>query len=232
MTNPRAPAFAAVLTVPGIPRNLWSDPGNILAYDNLLDAWGADREQPDTPCTDVTVRIALELLEHEAIVPEAYKDSRGIWTWGVGVTNNSGHFVDRYKDNPQTIKRCIEIFVWLMRERYLPGVLDAFRGHPLAEHELGAALSFHYNTGQIAAAEWVRLVKDGKRDAARDAFMNYSRPKEIIARRKAERDLFFDARWTSDGKVVVYDVGKPSYNPKWSSARLIDVRDALAEALK
>lgn len=226
----RAAIFAAFRAAkPG----LFDDPAWIGIVDGICDDAGIARDGGNgSPCTAVTAAIALELLEHEAIVLEAYKDSRGIWTWGVGVTSRSGHAVERYKDNPQTIKRCLEIYLWLLRERYLVGVLDAFKGYPLTESELGAALSFHYNTGQIAAAEWVRLVKEGKRDQAREAFMNYSRPKEIIARRKAERDLFFDGKWTSDGKVVVYEVGKPSYNPKWSSARLIDVRDALAEALK
>lgn len=207
---------------------------DVAVGDAVLDGAGFPRaeESPPVVVTDITPRMVLEILEHEAIVLEAYKDSVGKWTWGVGVTSASGHSVERYKDNPQPIKRCLEVYIWLLRERYLPGVLAAFKDHPLAEHELGAALSFHYNTGQIAAANWVSLVRQGKRDEAREAFMNWSRPKEIIGRRKLERDLFFDGRWASDGKVTVYDVAKPSYSPKWSSARQVDVTQALAEAMK
>jgi len=49
-------------------------------------------------------KVMLEVISHEGIVPEAYKDSKGIWTWGIGVTSASGHKVfPRYVDNPQTI---------------------------------------------------------------------------------------------------------------------------------
>lgn len=199
--------------------------------DGVLARAGLIQRPSTGPATDLTPRIVAEILEHEAIVLEAYKDSVGVWTWGVGVTSKSGHSVERYKDNPQTVQRCIEVYVWLLRENYLPGVLAAFSGYPLTEHELGAALSFHYNTGAINSAEWVKLVKAGRRDEARTAIMNWAKPKEIIGRRKLERDLFFDGRWTSDGRVTVYEVAKPSYSPKWSSARQVDVSAAIAGAL-
>ena len=52
----------------------------------------------------ITVKIAQEIVSHEAIVREAYKDSVGVWTWSVGITNASGHKVfPRYKDNPQSL---------------------------------------------------------------------------------------------------------------------------------
>ena len=182
--------------------------------------------------TVLTERMVLEILEHEAIVREAYKDSVGVWTWGVGVTNASGHRVDRYRDKPATMERVLEVYVWLLRQKYLPEVLTAFAPVVLTEYELGAALSFHYNTGAIGRAEWVRLFKQGKHDAARQAFMHWSKPREIIGRRKAERDLFFDRKWTSDGRVIEYRrVRKPSYQPDWSSAHLVDVRDALKAAM-
>lgn len=224
----REPIFDSVRRL--VP-DVWSDPGNILAMDNVLDGLGVPRAQSVAAVDHLTDRIVLEILEHEAIVPEAYKDSVGVWTWGVGVTNASGHAVMRYKDNPQTIQRCLEIYVWLLRTKYLPSVLAAFHGHPMAEHELGGALSFHYNTGAIGRANWVKLVKAGEREKARTAFMDWSKPKEIIGRRKCERDLFFDAKWTSDGRVTVYDVAKPSYSPRWSSARQVDVTDELNAVL-
>ena len=115
------------------------------------------RSEPsaDYPIDGITLRVALELLSHEAIVREAYKDSVGVWTWGVGVTDASGHKVQRYIDSPQTIERCLEIYVWLLRTRYAPAVRKAFEGHNLSEHEFAAALSFHYNTGAIGRATWV-----------------------------------------------------------------------------
>lgn len=163
--------------------------------------------------TTITPRIAAELLYHEGLVREAYKDSVGIWTWGVGITDASGHKVGRYKDNPQTIEKCLEIYLWALREKYLPTVLQTFAGHKLTEAQLGAALSFHYNTGAIASADWVRKWKEGDKEGARRAILNWSKPKEIIGRRKGEQALFFDGKWSGDGTVLVYNVAKPSYQP-------------------
>ena len=161
----------------------------------------------------LSLRTVVELADHEGLVLEAYKDVRGIWTWGVGVTSASGHRVERYIDNPSTIQRAIEVYEWLLRTKYLPDVLEAFRGHRLSESQLAAALSFHYNTGAIKRARWVRLWKAGDIEGARRSFMSWSRPQAIIPRRRAEQRLFFDGVWSSDGQVLIFDVAKPSYRP-------------------
>lgn len=177
---------------------------------------------------EVTLRGAAELISHEAIVQEAYKDSVGIWTWGIGVTNASGHVVyPRYKDNPQTIQRCLEIFVWLLREKYAPDVLKAFGDYRLTEAQFAAALSFHYNTGAILTASWVKLWQQGKVAAARESIMEWKKPASIVERRGKERDLFFDGKWSGDGKATVYPVSKPSYAPAWGKASRIDIMPAL-----
>lgn len=226
MTDPRKPIFDAVRAA--APPCLFNDAGNVLALDNLLDAFGVPRDEAKDSVTDLTPAIVLEVIEHEGIVPEAYKDSVGVWTWGVGVTDASGHSVGRYKDNPQTIAKCLEIYLWLLREKYLPAVLAAFEGRPLSENELGAALSFHWNTGAIGQADWVKDVLRGDMAAARASILNWRSPPEILSRRTSERDLFFDGRWVSDGKVSVWGVSKPSYKP--SGAKLVAITNEL-EAL-
>lgn len=170
----------------------------------------------------------LEIISHEGIVKEAYKDSVGVWTWGVGVTDASGHKVQRYKDNPQTLEKVVAIFKWLLETKYLPAVLKAFEGHDLTEAQLTAALSFHYNTGAIARASWVKSFKEGQLTRARREFMNWRSPSEIIPRREKERDLFFNGIWSNDGHAVVYTrVRKPSYVPDWSSAKQVDLKGEL-----
>lgn len=184
------------------------------------------------PKGPITTRVALELLAHEGMVLEAYKDSKGIWTWGIGVTNMSGHEVyPRYKDKPQTIRRVLEIYIWLLENRYLPAVLKEFAGHELSEAQLAAALSFHYNSGRIAVASWCDDWKAGRIAEARAGIMQWKKPPEIIERRKKERDLFFDGRWSSDGKVNLYEVNKPSYTPRWGSVRRIDVSNEIVQLL-
>jgi len=171
----------------------------------------------------LSLKTLVELASHEGIVLEAYKDSKGIWTWGIGVTSRSGHHVERYKDNPQTLDKVFDIYEWLLRTKYLPEVLKTFNGYELSESQLAAALSFHYNTGAIGSATWVKSWKAGSVAQAKREFMNWKSPKEIIPRREKERDLFFEGKWSNkDGKVTVYtEVNKPSYTPKWSSAKQI-----------
>lgn len=186
---------------------------------------------PVKPGDPLTYRVALELIDHEAIVLEAYRDSKRIWTWGIGVTDKSGHLVGRYKDAPQTIEHVLAIYIWLLRNQYIPDVLQAFAGYALSETEFAAALSFHYNTGAIGRATWVQLVKAGNVDEARERFMDWKRPPEIIARRQKECALFFDGKWSHDQFVTLYPVSKPSYSPEWRAATKVDVSADLAAAL-
>lgn len=177
-------------------------------------------------------RMLLEIAEHEGLVLEAYLDSVGVWTWGFGVTDKSGHLVGRYRGRRSTIIRAIEIYEWLLRTKYLPEVVAAFRGRELTEAQLTAALSFHWNTGAIAQADWVQSFLLGRRDKAWAEFLHWSRPREIIARRKAERDLFFDGRWSGDGVVLMYDRVRANGTIDWRSAQQIDIRDEVRAALR
>lgn len=171
----------------------------------------------------ITPRMAAELAGHEALVRELYKDSVGVWTWSIGVTNASGHIVHpRYKDAPQSIDRCFDIYVWLLQTKYAPTVRKAFAGHSLTEAQFAAALSFHYNTGAILTADWVKLWKAGEIAQARTTIMNRRKPAEIIPRREKERDLFFDGKWSGTGKVRVLGVRKPSYQPDFRSSETVD----------
>lgn len=180
----------------------------------------------------LTARVALELVSHEAIVREAYRDVVGVWTWGVGVTEASGHVVcPHYVDRPQTLRWCLEMYLRLLRETYAPAVLSCFEDHDLTEHQFGAALSFHYNTGAIATATWVEEWKRGETEAARDSFMNWRKPPQIIPRRERERDLFFDGIWSSDGTVLEFPVEKPSYQVDPTGKKPVDVRMILEDLL-
>ena len=190
---------------------------------------------PSSPAVEpgtITLRTALELVGHEAIVQEAYRDSEGIWTWGVGVTDSSGHSVMRYKDNPQPIAHVLAVYVWLLRQSYLPDVLKAFAGHALTEAELAAALSFHYNTGAIRKSEWVSDVLAGKPQAARAFLENhYLNGGDLQQRRNKEAALFFDGKWSNDGTALVIPVRKPSYQPDFRHAQRLDITADMTAAL-
>lgn len=174
----------------------------------------------------ITERIALEVVSHEAIVTQAYKDSVGVLTWGVGITDASGHKVGRYLGKPQTVQHCLDVFIWALK-RYADDVIKAFAPIVLNEHQLGGALSFHYNTGDIGRASWVKSFKAGDKTLARKQFMEWSKPKEIIPRRQKECDLFFDGKWSAGGKVLVIEKVTPKLAPDFKSGKSVDIRPDL-----
>lgn len=179
----------------------------------------------------LTVKVFMELLAHEAIVREMYKDSVGVETWSAGLTAKSGINVRKYKDNPASMQECIDAVADRLRQVYIPRVEQAFKGHTLTEAQFAAALSFDYNTGAVTRADWVKDFLAGNRIKAYTSIMNWRSPPEIIGRREKERELFFNGVWTQDGKTTVYEVNKPSYYPRWSSARRVDVTAEVIKAI-
>jgi lysozyme len=178
----------------------------------------------------ITYRTAIEVASHEAIVRQAYKDSVGVWTWSVGLTSATGHDVTRYIGKPQTMQRCLEVYVWAL-DKYADRVRKAFAGYPLSEAQFAAALSFEWNTGSIGKASWVRLWKEGKIAAAKSAFMDWSKPAEIVPRRQKERDLFFDGKWSNNGTVTEYTRVSANGTPVWGSAKKVNIEADLKAAL-
>lgn len=177
---------------------------------------------------NITPRAVLEIASHEALVRQAYKDVKGVWTWGFGITSASGHKVTRYIGKPQTLEKCLEVYLWALGN-YAEAVDAEFAGHALTEEQFAAALSFHWNTGSIRSASWPDLWKDGKIEEARKSFLSWRKPSSIIPRREAEAALFFDGVWSATGLVPEYGVTK-NHTPDWSSRKLIDIRPAV-EAL-
>lgn len=158
----------------------------------------------------LTSRCIAYLGHKEGLTTEAYKDSVGVWTWALGVTNASGHNVDRYKDKPSSLEEALDVSVWLIREKYFPAVNKAFPN--LTEPQLAAALSFHWNTGAISR------LKGNFANATQ-----WHKPASLVPRRDEEQDLFNDGKWPKSLLVPLYPVSKPSYAPGFGKAKLIDI---------
>lgn len=136
------------------------------------------------------------LIAHEGIVPGPYLDSVGVWTYGIGHTAAAGY------PNPASLPRGVpadldaalaEVFKVFTDdlEAYAEAVSRAIRV-PVAQHEFDAAVSFHYSTGRISTATWVKTLNVGSRERAADQIMNWRSPAEIIPRREDEQTLFRD----------------------------------------
>jgi lysozyme len=177
----------------------------------------------------VDAEVALEVAAHEALIRQTYRDSVGVLTWCVGMTNATGHTVERYIGKPQTLQHCMNIYAWAL-ENYADGVREAFKGLKITKGQFAAALSFHWNTGAIKRATWVQHFRAGNDAAARKAIMNWKTPPEIEDRRKKERALFFDGKWSNTGTMLEYTRVTAAMNPDWGSGKRINVAAELAKA--
>ncbi|MGE0845935.1 MAG: lysozyme [Flavobacteriaceae bacterium] len=178
---------------------------------------------------------AMEVASHEAVVRQAYRDSGGKWTWSVGLTSATGHDVERYIGKPQSLAHCLRVYVWAL-DNYAEGVRRAFAGCPLTREQFAAAVSFHWNTGKIATASWVRHFRAGDMARAERAFKLYNKDggrvsRGLVARRAKEADLLFRGKWSHGSTMTEYTRLTAKATPVWSSARRVEVAGILREAL-
>ncbi|WP_296639157.1 glycoside hydrolase family protein [Roseinatronobacter sp.] len=93
------------------------------------------------------------LERHEGVVLKAYRCPAGIWTIGAGLTAGSGVVKPRAG---MVISRAeaTGLLQKALRQNYEPAVKHAMPG--AKSHEFDAGVSFHFNTGAIGRASWVR----------------------------------------------------------------------------
>lgn len=154
----------------------------------------------------------LEIAEHEGIVPAPYKDSVGVWTFGIGHTALSGNPPDPQEmgsampatdaELRERIMRAIEIFrvdIRKFEDRVNTAIVQ-----PLEQHEFDALVSFDFNTGGIYRAQLTKAINAGDPNAARH-FMGWLKPPEIRKRRTAEMNLFKTGDYSANGdRIGVY----------------------------
>lgn len=163
---------------------------------------------------------AMEIIGHEGIVLTRYRDSKGIWTIGVGHTASAGKPIPASFTGKLTVKEAIDLFRRDLA-KFEKRVNAAFKVK-LRQHEFDAAVSFDFNTGAIDEATWVRLFNQGKRDEAVRAIMNWSKPKEIVPRRQKEQALFRSGLYRGGGFATLYPADSAG-RVQWSKGRRIDL---------
>jgi lysozyme len=167
----------------------------------------------------------VALIGHEGIVQSRYKDSVGVWTIGVGHTKAAGGI------NPETFAGTLTMSqaLDLLRTdiaKYEKDVSDAVHVS-LKQHEFDALVSFHFNTGAIKKASFVKKMNAGDRAGALKGIMDWRKPAEIIPRRTAERDLFKTGVYPAPF-ANVYPADK---NGKvlWGQGKHVDVKALLGQ---
>lgn len=166
----------------------------------------------------------MALIAHEGIVLSRYRDSKGIWTIGVGHTKAAGN------PDPATFKGTMTFAeaMGLLRHdiiSYEAAVNKAIKV-PLAQHEFDALVSFHYNTGAIARASLTKSINAGNKPKAAQQFMSWVKPPEITERRQAERDLFRSGKYPKP-MATIYPA-TASGAVQWGKGKRVDIEAALA----
>lgn len=138
------------------------------------------------------------IVHEEGEVLRAYRCPAGIWTIGVGLTAASG-----------VVKPCAGMVISkaesrtllqkALRRNYEPAVARAM---PTAkQHEYDAGVGFHFNTGGIGRASWVKAWRDKAGRAAitkRLIAWNKGGGKVLpglVKRRARECDMLFDRKY-------------------------------------
>ena len=129
------------------------------------------------------------LVAREGRRLEAYRDSVGIWTIGVGHTSAAGPPVVRpglritAAQADALFARDVAAFVRAVDEA-LP--------EPLPQHAFDALVSLCFNIGPAAfrRSSVLRRLRAGDREGAAEAILMWNRPPELIPRRGAEYDQF------------------------------------------
>lgn len=170
------------------------------------------------------------LALHEGIVPAPYRDSVGVWTYGIGHTLGAGYPdpAKMQRGMPTNLDAALrDVFDLFRRDlpKYEAGVNRAVKV-PVTQAQFDALVSFHYNTGAIGRASLVKRLNAGDVAGAAAGFMAWKKPAEIIPRRKAEQELFAKGVYPG-GQVTVWQVSKAG-KVIWKPARRLSKDQVLA----
>lgn len=133
-------------------------------------------------------RGRLLLSQREGVVLNAYRDSKGVWTIGVGHTTTAGEprVTPGMRISPE---QCDEI---LSRDlATFEAILNKALKVTVADHEFDALLSVMFNVGpKFATSTCINKLNTGRLKDAAEAILMWNKPEEIRGRRKTEYEQF------------------------------------------
>ena len=170
------------------------------------------------------------LALHEGIVPAPYFDSVGVKTYGIGHTAAAGapDPASLPMGMPANLDAALrDVFDLFRRDvaKYEAAVNRAVKV-PITQAQFDALVSFHYNTGAIGRASLVKRLNAGDVAGAATGMMAWSKPAEIIPRRKAEQALFAHGTYPT-GQATVWQVNSAG-KVIWKPARRLTKDQVLA----
>lgn len=160
------------------------------------------------------------LQAHEGVALKAYRDPVGVWTIGAGLTAASG-VVKPHAGMILSAREASELLDAALKRNYEPAVASAMtylKGSTVvtpSQTAFDAGVSFHFNTGAIGKATWVKRWRAKAQAAAiRAGLVAWNKGggrvlPGLTRRRKEEADLLLDGVYT----------GIPVAKPRMGNAR-------------
>lgn len=173
----------------------------------------------------------IEFLErHEGVVLKAYRDPVGIWTIGAGLTAATGLITPRH-GMTITKERASALLAEALRGNYEPAVADQMPR--VKQYEFDAAVSFHFNTGAIKRASWVKAWRDGQWSEVSKRLALWKKGggkvlPGLVRRRAEEFALLRDGEYGAPVTTRIVDVRLARFALPLSSAEIGEVRAAFA----
>ena len=175
------------------------------------------------------------LEAHEGVVLTAYRCPAGRWTIGAGLTAASGVVTPRAG---MTITRAEarRLLSQALSRNYEPAVRQALG--PVPQHAFDGAVSFHFNTGAIGRATWVRSYRAGDWIGVRSrlALWNNGGGRVLPGlkrRRREEAEIILLDKWPADLRVASgvapADPQFASFVISVSASEIAEIRDAFRE---
>jgi lysozyme len=131
------------------------------------------------------------ITKEEGARNKAYKDSKGLWTIGVG------HLIKADEQNLINTTLTDEQVEDLLRSdlRWCSEAVESSVKVPLTQNQYDALYSLCFNIGgtNFAKSTVVKKINENDLKGAADAILMWNKPEVLVNRRKRERALFLGA---------------------------------------
>jgi lysozyme len=128
------------------------------------------------------------ITKEEGARNKAYKDSKGLWTIGVGhlIKPDEQHLITATLTDEQVEDLLKSDLKWCSE------AVEKSVKVPLTQAQFDALYSLCFNIGEtnFRKSTVLRKLNEGDYQAAADAILMWNKPEVLINRRKRERDLF------------------------------------------
>ena len=131
------------------------------------------------------------ITKEEGARNKAYKDSKGLWTIGVGhlIKSDEQHLITATLTDDQVEELLRSDLKWCSE------AVESSVKVPLQQHQFDALYSLCFNIGgtNFAKSTVVKKINANDMQGAADAILMWNKPAVLEGRRKRERNLFLGA---------------------------------------